>query len=113
MFISKQTYNGLIISCKSLIGCRKFLLDEGAEYILSERFCQDILEEYFGNQRKLGMRNENPDINQFGYNANTLRIQCNVSCTSGNTRAIDTIVNILGRKYRMTLSQSVSGNPFL
>ena len=60
MFISKQTYNGLIISCKSLIGCRKFLLDEGAEYILSERFCQDILEEYFGNQKKL--KNENPDI---------------------------------------------------
>ena len=42
--------------------------------------------QYFGNQRKLGMRNENPDINQFGYNANTLRIQCNVSCPSGNTR---------------------------
>ena len=86
MFISKQTYNGLIISCNSLIGCRKFLLDEGAEYILSERFCQDILEEYFGNQRKLRMRNENPDINQFGYNTNTLRNQRNVSCTSGNTR---------------------------
>ena len=87
MFISKQTYNGFIISYKSLIGCIKFLLDEGAEYILSERFCQDILEEYFGNQRKLGMKNENPDINQFGYNANTLRIQRNVSCPSGNTRA--------------------------
>ena len=51
MFISKQTYNGLIISCKALIGCIKFFQDEGAEYILSERFCQDILEEYFGNHK--------------------------------------------------------------
>ena len=86
MFISQQTHKGLIISCRSLIECVKFLLAEGVEYVLAERFCQDVLEEYFGNQRKLGNRNDNPDIHQFGYNANTLRIQRNISCTSGNTK---------------------------
>ena len=55
-------------------------------YVLSERFSQDVLEEYFGNQRKLGKRNDNPDIEQFGHNANTLRIQREVSRISGNTR---------------------------
>ena len=50
--------------CSSLIKltCVKFLLGEGMEYVLLERFCQDVLEEYFGNQRKLGVRNDNPDI---------------------------------------------------
>ena len=75
MFISQQTHKGLIISCRSLIECVKFLLAEGVEYVLAERFCQDVLEEYFGNQRKLGNRNDNPDIHQLGYNAYTLRIQ--------------------------------------
>ena len=86
MFISQQTYKGLTISCKSLIECTKYLLQNGVEYVLSERFSQDVLEEYFGNQRKLGKRNDNPDIEQFGYNANTLRIQREVSRISGNTR---------------------------
>ena len=86
MCISQQTHKGLIISCRSLIECVKFLLAEGVEYVLAERICQDVLEEYFGNQRKLGNRNDNPDIHQCGYNANTLGIQRNISCTSGNTK---------------------------
>ena len=64
----------------------KFLLGEGMEYVVSEIFCQDVLEEYFGNQRKLGVSNDNPDIDQFGYNANALRIQRCVSHSSGNSR---------------------------
>ena len=55
------------------------------EFILSECFWQDPLEEYFGNQHKIGGRSENPDIFQFGYNDTTIRIQCNVSYSSGNT----------------------------
>ena len=48
-------------------------------------FCQDPLEEYFGNQHKIGGRSENPDIFQFGYNAKTIRIQHDVLHSSGNT----------------------------
>lgn len=86
MFISWQTHEGYKITVHSAIEATKFLLHEGTEFVLTERFCQDPLEEYFGNQRKLGRRSDNPDIRSFGYNANTIRIQRTVSCQSGNTR---------------------------
>ena len=86
MFMSWQTFEGLQITSFSLIECVKFLLNEGMEYVLTKRFCQDPLEQYFGNQRKIGGRSDNPDIQQFGYSDNTIRIQRNVSHTSGNAR---------------------------
>lgn len=86
MFIAYQTHQGFKITCYSAIECIKFLLAEGMEYVLTERFCQDSLEQYFGNQRKIGRRSDNPDLRQFGYNDNTIRIQRNISITSGNTK---------------------------
>lgn len=86
MFISWQTYEGFQITVHSVIEVCKFLLQEGMEYVLTEGFCQDIVEEYFGCQRKLGRRNDNPDIRTFGYNDNAIRIQRAISCQSGNTR---------------------------
>lgn len=86
MFLSWQTYEGFQITVYSAIEATKFLLHEGMEFVLTERFCQDPVEEYFGNQRKLGRRSDNPDIRTFGYNNNTIRIQRTVSCQSGNTR---------------------------
>ena len=86
MFIPLQSYEGILISANSLIECVQFLLNEGMEYVLTERFCQDPVEEYFGNQRKLGRRSDNPDLHQALYNDNTIRIQKEVSITSGNTR---------------------------
>lgn len=86
MFLSWQTHEGLQITVNSVIEATKFLLQEGMEYVLTERFCQDLVEEYFGKQRKLGRRNDNPDIHTFGYNSNTIQIQRTVSCQSGNTR---------------------------
>ena len=72
------------------------------EYILTERFCQDTLEEYFGNQRKLGRRSDNPDIRLFGYNDNAIRIQRSISCQSGNTR---------GRKDKSKAWVNVTDDP--
>lgn len=86
MFLSHQTYEGLQITSYSVIEAVTYLIQQGFSKVLSERFCQDPVEEYFGNQRKLGRRSDNPDIAQFGYNDNTIRIQKYVSCTSGNTR---------------------------
>ena len=86
MFISRPTYEGLKISVYSLIEIVPFLLDEGFEYILSERFCQDILEEHFGDQRKLGGRAENPDVQKVGYQSVALMQQKNVTCHTGNTK---------------------------
>lgn len=75
MFISWQTFEGFQITVHSVIEVCKFLLQEGMEYVLTECFCQDVVEEYFGSQRKLGRRNDNPDIRTFGYNDNSIRIQ--------------------------------------
>ena len=86
MFLSWQTYEGFKIAVYSVIEVTKFLLGKGMEFVLTERFCQDRVEEYFGNQRKLGRRSDNPDIRMFGYNNDTIRIQRTVSCQSGNTR---------------------------
>ena len=85
MFISWQTYEGFQITVHSVIEVCKFLLQGGMKYVLTERFCQDIVEEYFGCQHKLGRRNDNPDIRTFGYN-DVIRIQRVISCQSGNTR---------------------------
>lgn len=41
---------------------------DGAKFILTEKFCQDAVEIYFGKQRAKGRRNENPTVQQFIYN---------------------------------------------
>ena len=46
----------------------QFLLAEGLKCVLTERFCQDDLEEYFGFQRAQGRRLDNPTAADFGYN---------------------------------------------
>ena len=46
-----------------------------SSYVLSERFCQDPLENWFGRQRCLGLRKDNPSMVDFGYNNNAIRNQ--------------------------------------
>ena len=82
MFISNQTFEGLQITVNSLVECTKFLLNAGVPYVLTERFSQDYLEEYFGHQRQCGKRADNPDAVQFGYNDRTLQIQRNAGLVS-------------------------------
>ena len=43
--------------------------------MLTERFCQDVFEEYFGRQQGIGRRNDNPTVFQFGCNDNIFRMQ--------------------------------------
>ena len=62
MFISLQTYQGFQITIYSVIEVTKFLLNQGVEFVPTERFRQDPVEEYFGNQRKLGRQCDNPDL---------------------------------------------------
>ena len=62
MFIAWQTYEGLKLSTYSLIDVTKFLLKNGASYVLTNRFCQDPVEERFGRQTALGKRCDNPSI---------------------------------------------------
>ena len=86
MFISRQTYEGFQITVNAVVDICKFLLHEGMEYVLTERFCKDPVEEYVGSQRKLGRRNGNPDIRTFGYIDNNIRVQRTISCKNGNTQ---------------------------
>ena len=51
MFLSSQTYEDLQISVHCHIEAIQFLLQQGFQYVLSERFMQDVLEDYFGHQR--------------------------------------------------------------
>ena len=67
MFLSQQTYEGLQITAKSTVGLSRFLLQSGMPFVLTEKFNQDVVEEYFMRQRSTGRRNDNPDIYEFGY----------------------------------------------
>ena len=74
MFISRQTYNnGIVITTKSMVECVKFLLSSGVKYVLTERFSKDPLENYFGQQRALNRRKDNPSLCDFGYADNSIR----------------------------------------
>ena len=86
MFISWQTYEGIQVSVKSLIHCVKFLLNSGVSYVLTEKFCQDDLENYFGKQRSLGRRRDNPNMEQCRINDNIIKSSFTVAPNGGNSR---------------------------
>jgi len=73
MFLSVQTYEGIVTTCKSIIECVTYLLQNGVDYVLTERFCQDDLKNYFGKQRAIGRRKDNPRVIDVGYNDNTIK----------------------------------------
>ena len=73
MFISWQSYEGLQITDFSFKEVCKFLLQQGIPYILSERFCQDDLENYSRKQHAIGRSCDNPTVCDFGYNGNTVK----------------------------------------
>ena len=79
MFLSQQTYEGLKISVFSHIKAITFLLAEVFEYLLTERFMQDVLEDYFGHQRDKGRRLDKPTAQQFGYNDLTIAAQRDIA----------------------------------
>jgi hypothetical protein len=79
MFLSPQTYEGLKIAVYSHIDAITFLLAEGFEYVLTERFMQDVIEDYVGHQREKGRRSDNPTAQQFGYNDITIATQRDIA----------------------------------
>lgn len=69
-FLSHRTYKGLIMTIISFKEATKYLLDNGIDFALSNKFCQDPLEAHFGRYRGLGQRSENPNLYTFGYQEN-------------------------------------------
>ena len=86
MFISWQTYEGIQVTVHSFKEVVKYLLANGVKYVLSERFCQDDLENYFGRQRAIGRRKDNPSVRDVGYNDNTIKSQFSVRPIAGNVQ---------------------------
>ena len=52
MLLSRQTYEGLQITTLSIIECVKSLLQAGFPYVLTNKLCQDDLENYFGKKEQ-------------------------------------------------------------
>ena len=84
--LSWQTYEGLLVTVHSFKEVCKYLLENGVTYVLSERFCQDDLENYFGRQRAIGRRRDNPSVKEVGYNDNTIKSQFSVRPIAGNVQ---------------------------
>lgn len=102
MFLSAQTYQGLRISVYAHIEAIQFLLKEGFQYVLTERFMQDILEDYFGHQRAKGGRSDNPTAQEFGYNDLTIAAQRDIApVIRGN----------VGGRYEVKKWQEISNEP--
>jgi len=75
----------------------KYLLsnDSGSTdlFLLSERVSQDPLENYFGQLRARGGRNENPNLQQCMHNAAAIRVQKSI--------ATDPVCGNCSRKKRL------------
>ena len=65
------------LAVNSFVELAQYLLSDntGNLFLLSERLSQDPLENYFGQQRARGGRNENPSLQQCLYNAAAIRVQ--------------------------------------
>ena len=96
LFISPQTYLGLIMNVHSLIGLLSYVLrhkedhgycfnDDIQDFVLTGKISQDATEENFGRHRSVGRRNENPTLRQFGYDSNMIRLSRNIMPGKGNT----------------------------
>ena len=69
-------HNLLVIAVHSFVEvCKLLLAVPDVSYILSEKFCQDPVESFFGKQSACGGRNENPNVKQFMDNTVSLRVQ--------------------------------------
>ena len=87
MFLPWQTYEGLLITVNSFVEATRYLLKEGGvSYILSDRFCQDYLENYFGRQPAIGRRRDNPNVRDIEYNDNTIKSQYSVCAIADNAQ---------------------------
>ena len=84
MFISWQTFEGLKITVHLIIEAVKFLLQHHVKYVLTERLCQDPLENYFDQQRAIGARKDNPRVRDLGFNDNSIRNQKIFRAIAGN-----------------------------
>ena len=86
VFISWKSYEDLQITILSFKEFCKLFSEQGIPYSLSEIFCQDDLENYFGKQRAIGRRSDNLTVNDFRYSDNTVKNQFLMRLIIGNVQ---------------------------
>jgi hypothetical protein len=89
--LSNETLYGIRMTCElnlinyiviiifliaySFIALTKYIFTiPGVKSFLSEKICQDLLEELFGRHRQRGRTNENPTVEEFFKNNQALRV---------------------------------------
>ena len=103
MFLSHQTYTGILINVHSLIEMVSYLLRDGTDhnycyndddniqkFVSTGRVSQDPTEENFGRHRGARRRNEHPSLHQFGYDSNMIRMSRSVVPVTGNSKGAPT-----------------------
>ena len=69
----------MLLTVKSVVEIIRFLLSssdgEMPSFVLSERFSQDTLENYFGTVRKRGGRSTNPSAKEMLDSSGSIRVQ--------------------------------------
>ncbi|KAL5506391.1 hypothetical protein EMCRGX_G008017 [Ephydatia muelleri] len=75
MMLSAETQLGIRITVASFVELVNLLFTlPGVTTFLSERLCQDPLEQFFGCQRQRGRTNDNPTVKEFCKNTQALRV---------------------------------------
>ena len=78
LMLSSETREGLRITVHSFVAVVRELLQHPelkGKYLLSERFNQDPLENFFGKVRQAGGRNTNPNVKMMEEATDVLRLQ--------------------------------------
>ena len=96
MFLSHQTYTGILINVHSTIemvlGMAQIttivtmMMIIFKNYVLAGRVSQDPTEEHFGCHRAARRRNEHPSLYQFGYDSHMIRMPRSVVHVTGNSK---------------------------
>jgi hypothetical protein len=88
MQLSYQTLEGLEMTVRSVTACIRYCLRQGMEFVLTERFNQDPIEQHFGMHRTVNGCNTNPSLEKFNHTMVRLRTVGSqaIAPIRGNTR---------------------------
>ena len=74
MMLSHQTLKGLEITARSLVALVRFLLQQGAPFVLTAHFNQDPIEQEFGKARQSGGAWDHPTVYDLNFRITQLRV---------------------------------------
>ena len=108
MQISQQTIDGFKISIRSIVACVRLLLSEGAPFVLTNVFNQDILEQHFGHHRHKGGLCDAPTVNNVRHTITVLRVvgSTAVAPLRGNTKRVNCTPEFIDSSLQRKKSRS-------